>query len=353
MRPARRRSRFLDGPTGEAVRRIALPLSLFGAVVGAGTLSYWSIGAGRWSVFECAYMTVTTVFAVGFLELPEMAEVPHARAFTIALVVGGVGALAYVQASITAFIVEGALGQALREQRMKKRIAELRDHVVIVGAGTTGRHVIEDVLVAGTAIVVVDLQAERLRRLAEDLSRDLLWVAGDATEDAVLLEAGVDRAAGVVAALTHDKDNLVVTLSARSLNPRARVVAKISEASAEPKMRKAGATSVVNPTMMGGHRLANEVLRPEVSRVLDTLLRSKDSDLKMDEIVVSEGSRYVGRALGETDIRRDLGLLVIAIRDADGDLVFNPDAHLRLESGMTLIVLGPSVGLARMHDAMS
>jgi voltage-gated potassium channel len=200
--------------------------------------------------------------------------------------------------------------------------------------------------------VVVDIDPEHLRRLSDDLlAGELLHVVGDGTEDEVLLEAGVDRASGVVAALTHDKDNLVVTLSARSLNPKARIVAKITEAPAEAKMRKAGATSVVNPTLMGAHRLANEVLRPEVSRVMDTLLRSKDSDLKMDEMVIEEGNRYAGKALGATDIRSTLGLLVIALRTPEGELVFNPEAKTVLESGMTLIVLGPTKGIDALHES--
>ena len=238
-------------------------------------------------------MTVITLSTVGFAELNDMAKVPGARGLTPWRSSSAEWAtLAYVQGNVTALLVEGVIGQAFRRNRMRKAIDALNGHIVVAGTGSTGRHAVEEAPrhadpVRGHRPGPGAPRARSARELAEG---KLLYVHGDATEDHVLLAAGVQRARGVVAALTHDKDNLFVTLSARSLNAGARIVAKVTEVDAAPKMIKAGATSVVNPTMIGGRRMASECIRPEVNEFLDQMLRDKDKNLRLEEVsVAAEG----------------------------------------------------------------
>jgi voltage-gated potassium channel len=295
-------------------------------------------------------MTVITISTVGFFELREMAAVPGARALTVVLIVSGLGVLAYTQSNLTALFIEGAFGHAFRRRRMQREIERLRGHVVVAGAGGTGRHVIEELVATRTSFVVIDRSDHVLQHVSDEVcSGRMLFIHGDATLDQVLLNAGVDRARGVVAALTHDKDNLYVTLSARSLNAAARIVSKVVEADAAPKILKAGASSVVNPTLIGARRLASELIRPEVTEFLDQMLRDKDRNLRLEEVSIAHGSPFVGIALKDTPIRRETRALVVAVRGADRTFVYNPDPESILHEGMTLVVLGEAESIVKLR----
>jgi voltage-gated potassium channel len=337
-----------------SVRRLVAALGLFALLVAAGTGGYWMLGRGRWRIDECAYMTVITISTVGFYELREMAEVQGARALTVGLIVGGVGVLAYMQSTLTALLVEGAIGHALRRRRMQREIARLSDHVVVAGAGTTGKHVVEELYATKTAFVVIDRSDHVLAHVAAEICRGkMLYVHGDATLDHILVAAGVDRARGVVAALTHDKDNLFVTLSARSLNARARIVSKVVEDEAGPKIVKAGASAVVNPALIGARRLASEVIRPEVNEFLDQMLRDRDKNLRLEEVVLRAESEFVGRALKDTPIRRETRALVVAVRGDDRTFTYNPDPDHVLAPGETLIVLGEVDSILKLRQLLA
>jgi voltage-gated potassium channel len=336
------------------LRRLIAALGVFASLVAAGTAGYFVLGHGRWHIDDCAYMTVITISTVGFFELRQMSEVPGARAFTVSLIVSGVGVLAYMQSNLTALLVEGAIGQAFRRRRMDREIAHLKDHVVVAGAGGTGKHVIEELVATGTPFVVIDRAAPVLEQVqAEICGGKMLYVHGDATLDHFLLDAGIQRARGIVAALTHDKDNLYVTLSARSLNATARIVSKVVEDEAAPKILKAGASAIVNPTMIGARRLASELIRPEVNEFLDQMLRDKDKNLRLEEIPIGGSSGFVGVALKDAPIRRATGALVVAIRRPDRTFVYNPDPELLMEAGTTLIVLGESQSIVKLRTLVA
>ena len=237
---------------------------------------------------------------------------------------------------------------------MRKKIEGLSGHIVVAGSGSTGKHVIEELIATMTPFVVIDRNQEHLHRISEQMmGGDMLFVHGDATEDHVLLLAGIERAAGVVAALTHDKDNLFVTLSARSLNTVARIVSKVTEDESAPKMLKAGATAVVSPTQIGGRRMASELIRPEVNEFLDQMLRDKDKSLRLEEVVVPKASPYVGHALRDAPIRKETNLLVIAVRQPTREFVYNPEPDFVLEAGMTLVVMGAADGVKKLRTLVA
>ena len=333
-----------------SIRRLIAAVGVFAALVATGTVGYFALGDGRWTFGDCAYMTVITISTVGFFELGHMRDVPGARALTVGLIIGGVGVLAYMQSNLTALLVEGVIGQAWRRRRMQKEIEKLGAHVVVAGAGGTGKHVIEELVATRTPFVVIDRSDHQLRAVSDDLcGGKMLYVHGDATLDHVLVAAGVQRARGVVAALTHDKDNLYVTLSARSLNAAARIVSKVVEDEAGAKIVKAGATAIVNPTMIGARRLAGELIRPEVHEFLDQMLRDKDRNLRIEDIVVPRGSSFVGLALKDTPIRRETRALVVAVRAGDRTFSYNPDPELVIGEGTTLIVLGEADSIVKLR----
>jgi voltage-gated potassium channel len=335
---------------GATIRRMLAALAALIVLSAAGSTGYFVLGHGRWGYWDCIYMAVVTISTVGFAELPRMGEVPGARAVTVSIIIAGIGVLAYFQANLTALLVEGAIGQALRRNRMRKNIIAMRGHVVVAGAGATGKHVIEELITTQTPFVVIERNREHAEHLSEELMEGkMLVVQGDATEDHVLLEAGVDRARGVVAALTHDKDNLFVTLSARSLNSAARIVAKVVEDEAAPKMLRAGASAVVNPTMIGGRRMASELIRPEVTEFLDIMLRDKDKNLRLEEVTIDDTSSFVGMPLKDTPIRRETKLLVVAVRSEDRTFIYNPDPDLVLARGTTLIVMGETDSIVKLR----
>lgn len=318
-----------------------------------GAVGFFVLGGGRWSFGDCFFMTVITLSTVGFGELNQMSDVPGARVLTIFLIISGVGTLAYVQGNLTALFVEGVFGQAFRKNRMRKAIGSLSKHIVVAGAGSTGTHVIEELVMTQTPFVVIDANRAHLLRIDEELcGGKMLFIVGDATSDHTLLEANIGAAQGVVAALTHDKDNLFVTLSARSLNATARIVTKVVEDAAAPKMLKAGATTTVSPTQIGGRRMASELVRPEVTEFLDQMLRDKDKALRLEEVPITTTSKLGGTMLKDTPIRRETRLLVVAVRAIDRTFMYNPEPDFRLESGMTLIVMGDPASVAKLRQVV-
>jgi voltage-gated potassium channel len=231
--------------------RLVVPALCVALVVLAGTAGYHSLGDGRWDWGECLYMTVITVSTVGYAEvLSGLAEVHGGRALTMVLILLGSASLLYFLSNLTATIVEADLGGVLKRRRMQKKIDVLAGHVIVCGAGTTGIHVIEELARSASPFVVVDIDGERLEHLCEQSFPNLLYIAGDAAEDAVLERAGIARARGVVSALSDDRSNLFVTVSSRALNPKLRIVSKAVEHSAGPKILRAGADAVVSPNQI-------------------------------------------------------------------------------------------------------
>ncbi len=235
---------------------------------------------------------------------------------------------------------------------MRKQIASMTGHVVVAGAGSTGRHVIEELVVAQASFVVIDINAQHVERASEDFCNGkLVFVHGDATQDAVLMAAGLDRARGVVCALTHDKDNLFVTLTARSLNPTARIVTKVTEEAAGQKMLRAGASSIVNPTQIGGRRMATELIRPKVNEFLDQLLRDRNQTLRLEEVQIPKGSPLDGATLADLRLHGDSHVMVVAIHRGSGEFIYNPDPTTRVEAGMALIILGEKGVVSKMKES--
>jgi voltage-gated potassium channel len=352
--PARRRVRYrrvVDHrrPDERAIR-IRGPLTLLVSVILIGASALFLVGRGRWSFSETVYMAINAVSTVGYRELDGMAEVRGSYVVTVAIILAGLGTLSYFQSTLTALLVQGVLGERFRMRIMQKRIDELTKHVIVAGVGATGMHVVEELRATKTSFVVIDKHKSTLEKISNELvDGDMLYVVGDATDDSVLMQAGITRAMGVVAALTEDKDNLFVTLSARSLNASARIVSKVIGPDAGPKMIRAGANATVSPNMIGGRRMASELVRPTVVEFVDQMLRDHKDVLRLEEVVIPEGSWFIGKTLREVPIRAETKLLVVALR-VDKKFIYNPEPSIELEVGTVLVVLGAAANVARLRE---
>lgn len=323
------------------------------AVTVIGSAGYVVIGGGRWNWSECLYMTVITLATVGYGEtLAGMETVPYARAWTMLQIMLGSGAAVYFVSTLTAFVVEGDLGGALRRNRMQKRIDALENHLILVGAGALGLHVAAEIR-GRQPFVVIELDPERIEKLREVIDPEVLCIEGDASEDHVLEAAGIKRAQGMATTLRDDRDNLFVSITARALNPSLRIVSKVTEDSTEQKLKRAGANAVVSPAIIGGMRIASELLRPNVVRFLDQMLRERDRPLRIEEVSIPDTSSLVGCALSATTIRKATDVLVLAIQHADGRYHYKPGPDAVLERGMTLIVLAETDELSLLRKGIA
>ena len=346
--------------------RLILATALLGLAILLGSSGYHVLGEGRWSVEEVFYFTVITLSTVGFGEtLPGMDEVPFARLWTIALIFFGSGTLLYFVSTLTAFIVEGDIQGAIRRRNMQNRIDKLQGHYIVCGIGATGIHCVEELINTKHSFVVVDRDEERLMELAARFQKKgFVYVLGDATKDETLQQAGIARAEGVIAALTDDKDNLYITLSAYQLERthRAseglaplRIVAKAIDPSATAKLRAAGATRVVSPSQIGGMRMVSEMIRPAVVEFLDLMLRDPEKNLRIEEVAIPSDSDLVGLELRETSIRQRTKAMVIAVKHAGEPprYTYNPGPTMKLEDGMILIVLAETVEMNRLRQGIA
>lgn len=334
------------------IKRLVMGLLLLVIVVVGGGIGYYLIGGGRWQFSDCIYMTVITVTTVGYGEiLRDMDRVEYARAFTVILLVFGTGSIVYFASTVTAFIIEGDLRNVLFASRLKKRMKRMKDHVVVCGAGSTGRNVIEELLTTGVPVIAVDLREGELREIADKFPKAAFsYIVGDATDDDVMAQAGLERARGLVAALSSDKDNLYLTVSGRQANPGTRIVARCAELSHVEKIRKSGADAVVSPNFIGGMRLVSELLRPAVVRFLDDMLRDRRAAYRIEEIRLGDRAAELGTTLRDARVRERFGMTVLAVRASDNQSwVYNPDADEALGPGMTLVVLGSAAQVAELR----
>jgi voltage-gated potassium channel len=322
---------------------------------GAGFLALIVVGTIGYRVLEgqnladSLYMTVITLTAVGYREVFPLS--PEGRAFTIFVLLAGISWLGLWFASLTSLIVELDLKDVIRRRRSMQDIANMKEHIIICGAGRTGRQVAQELEPVTQNYVVIERDPKRVEALKEYVPEAHV-VEGDATHDHVLLEAGLMRAKGLISCLSADADNLYVCLSARELAASVKIVARAYEEESMAKLYRAGADNVVSPNVSSAIRMASVLLRPSVVSFLDIATRSSKLALRIEQAIVGEGSVIAGHTLGEARIPQETGLIVIAMRkrDADeSDFVFNPSADTSIESGDEVIVLGETEQIEQLR----
>jgi voltage-gated potassium channel len=324
------------------LRRILILAGALAALLILGSLGYvWLEG---WDFFDSLYMTVITLTTVGYGEVRPLTRI--GRVYTIGLLLAGMGFLFYVVTSLARVVVEGEIREALGKRRLLKRLKKLQDHYIICGFGRIGEIIARQLKQRGFSLVIVENNPEALARLE---TTDYYYVPGDATREEVLLEAGIERAKGLVAVVSSDAGNVYITLTARSLNPQLFIVARGEELGSEQKLLRAGADKVESPYEMGGRKMAHTILRPTVVTFME-LAMHEGVEWSMEEIAVGGTSPLLGLPLKDTGIRRKLNLIIVAIKRADGEMLFNPTPEMALRPGDTLIVLGLRKNLEALEE---
>jgi len=290
------------------------------AVIAIGTVGYWLIGGGKYPLFDCLYMTIITIATIGYGEVIDIAGNIGARAFTMFIAVAGIGVLAYLVTNFTALIVEGELTKSFRRRRMEKIAGKARDHYIICGVGWVGLHIINELRETKRPHVIIDINKSKIDKSLETMS-DEVFIEGDATDNDTLLKAGIEKASGIFAVTGDDNQNLVISLTARQLNPVVRVVAQCNEMKNMEKMKRAGADSVVSPGYISGMRMASEMIRPTVVTFLDRMMRGKDDSLRVEEVPMPQS--FAGKALSSLNLKEYPRTLLLAVKKGE-DWVYNP-----------------------------
>lgn len=303
-----------------------------------GTVGYLQFAAEDQGLIDAFYFTVITLTTVGFGETIRLEANPAGQLFTIALLIGGMGIVAYTVPLIAAFLIEGHFLSAFTRRRMQNKIAAMKDHYIVCGGTPSALHVASELMRTERPVVLVAPSTEEAE-LAVHQFGDLAMVVGDPSDDEVLLQAGIERASGVVTCVGSDKDNVIVSLTARRLAPSIRIVGSAEQPQNEAKMRTAGANAVVSPSRIGGLRMASELVRPTVVTFLDTMLRDKSQSLRVEEVTIPDGfapDRTVA-SLGVEEIASALLLAVVPV--GGGAFEFNPPPERKAEPGMRLVVM--------------
>lgn len=309
------------------------------SVLVVGTLGYVALGL---SPFDGLYQTAITITTVGYGEIAPAGEVDTAyRVFTLSLVLLGASSVIYTVSVLLETVVEGSLNDSLRRRRMKREIDHMHGHVIVAGGGRVGEAIVRYVARMGRPVVVIDRAP-----VAEN------WlvpaVVGEATDDQVLLDAGLERASTLIAALDADADNLYVTITAKAISPALFVVARTSSGTNEAKFLRAGADRVVNPHQIGGSRMGALAMQPHVAEFLDEIVQDEAHDVAIHEIEVDEASPAINATLDELGVAQGAAL-VIAVRTAGGGYTTNPGGEVRIGAGDVLIVLGSAAQLAQLE----
>ncbi len=309
-------------------------------VASFGTAGYMLIEG--WDFIDALYMTVITLASVGFKEVHDLSL--FGRIFTIIIIIGGVGTVAYALTAGAKIILEGELQEVYGRRRLEKKIKELKNHYIVCGYGRMGKIICRELHEKNIRFVIVEKQPDIRQE-----NKDLLIFPGDATKDEVLKELGIEKAKGLVTVLPTDAENLFVVLSARGLNPDLFIVARAGEEGSEKKLVRAGADKVVSPYHIGGLRIAHTVLKPAVVDFIEFATKSGNIDLQMEEVLIKESSALVGKSLDECGIGRELGIIIVAIKKPNGEMKFNPTFKSAIKTGDTLIALGESSKLKNLE----
>jgi voltage-gated potassium channel len=323
-------------------------MTVLAAVTGVGTLGFMifeNVG-----VFDAFYTTVITLTTVGFGEL-EGGFSTAGRVLAIFVVIGGVGSAFYTATQGLELAFERFIGGESQSRRTRRTVNSLSNHIILCGIGRVGRSVLEDLKHRSLDVVVIEIDPERAE-WARD--RDVPVVLGDATHNANLLEAGIEKARGVVAAVRHDSDNLVITLSSKSLNPDVVVVARSDNVENAEKTLLAGADQVVAPQVVGAKRLAALVDRPQLVEFIDLVVGSQVVQVEIEKCLVTAGAELDGRSLRVAKIRSKVGALILGIEDPEtGALQLNPNPDTVIKSGNVLLALGSDAQLRALHEIAS
>jgi voltage-gated potassium channel len=331
-------------PRGRWLRlqRPAFAIALLASVIAGGTVGYVIVEG--WTVWDAFYMTVITVTTVGYREVHDLSRT--GQAFTILLLLGGVGAALYTFTLLATVIVEGGLPKRLQGRRHARMLESVRDHFIICGYGRIGSIVAHQFLRQNVPLVVIERDPDRMQAAIED---GALAVEADASREDVLKRVGIDRARGLIAAVGTDAENVYAVLTARGLRPDLFIVGRAETDDATLKLKRAGANRVISPYQIGAVQMAQTALRPAVVDFVALATSAENLELAIEEIAIAAGSALAGRSLVEANLRQRFGVIVVGIQRQDSRMEFNPVPEAALRSGDKLVVLGSPDSLKKLE----
>ena len=329
----------------ERKSHFTLSIILTVGLVLIGTSGYMLIEG--WPFDDAFYMTIITLATVGYGEVHQISDT--GRIFTIILIVAGVGYFMYVVGLIVQFLVEDRIREVLGRRKLDKQIAKLKDHYIICGYGRIGRVLARYLTERYLDVVIIEKNADRQPAMDED---GVLYLVGEATDESLLLRAGIRSAKGLITAVATDADNVFLTLIAKQLNPGLFIVARAIQNTAKRTLQAAGAAKVISPYDLGARRMAHAILRPTVIKFLELAFTDESTDIMMEEIRVRSTSSLLNVALKDSGIRQRLDLIILTIKKADGQLIFNPKADTRIETDDTLVVVGQAKSVNQLEKMM-
>jgi len=325
-----------------SISRFRLSILAVVSLLVLGTLGFHVIEG--WSIVNSLYMTVLVLTTIGFREVAPLSL--YGKAFTIVLALVGISVIFIAFAIIVEVVVSEGVRNTWRKKKMHRQIAAMRNHYIVCGFGRMGQQIAKDFVAAKAPFVVVECNPEQLPRLEE---HDIPHVEGDASDDEVLLAAGIKHAKGLIAVAPTDADNIYISLSARTLNPKLYIVARSTHEETQDKLYRAGADEVISPYVIGGRRMAAAILRPNIIDLMDTHVAREHLELQLSELTVQSGSSLAGKTLKESRVKSVTGVMVLAVK-TNGGYKVAPDADMPLEAGYVLIAAGTPANVEKLKQ---